>query len=341
MGSQTTPPKYGFETEGLELVNRFPDQVKGRIFLITGPSAGGIGGETATSLAAGRPAMLILLGRSQSRVQPIIDAITSTSPSTAVKFVQVDLSVLSSVRAAAATILSDTDIPHIDVLINNAAIMASPLARTPEGFESQFASGYLGHFVLTNLLLPKILAAGTGTAAPGGGRRIVNVSSVGNRMHPVRWADPNWTEPGAYDPWDAYGQTKTANILFTIALNRRLADAGYAPEKVKAYSLHPGSIPSNLQVHLNRAPELREDAVRKTFRGGPNPIKSWKTLQQGCATTLRAALDPGLPGEEGMWLVDAELSTDPTWIESWSLDEGDAERLWELSEGLVGEKFEL
>ncbi|KAB5535196.1 short-chain dehydrogenase [Coniochaeta sp. 2T2.1] len=340
MGSQTTSPKYGFETEGLELVNRFSDQVKDRIFLITGPSAGGIGGETATSLAAGHPAMLILLGRSQSRVQPVIDAITSTSPSTTVKFVQVDLSVLPSVRAAAATILSDPEIPRIDVLINNAAIMASPLARTPEGFESQFASGHLGHFVLTNLLLlPKILAAGT--AAPGGGRRIINVSSVGNRMHPVRWADPNWTEPGSYDPWDAYGQTKTANILFTIALNRRLADAGHTPEEVKAYALHPGSIPSNLQVHLNRAPELREVAVRKTFRGGPNPIKSRKTLQQGCATTLRAALDPGLPGEEGMWLVDAELSTDPTWVESWSLDKGDAERLWELSEGLVGEKFGL
>jgi NAD(P)-dependent dehydrogenase (short-subunit alcohol dehydrogenase family) len=211
--------------------------------------------------------------------------------------------------------------------------MASPFQRTAEGFEMQFASGYLGHFVLTNRLMPKILAG----TAPG---RIVNVSSVGNRICSIRWADPNWTEEGAYDPWDAYGQTKTANILFTVALNRRLADRGYAPEKIKAYALHPGSVSTNLQVHV-MSPESVAAALRKTFHGQPSAIKSQKTLQQGCATTLRAALDPELTKQEGLWLVDAEISTDPTWIEGWSLDKDDAERLWRLSEELVGEKFEF
>ncbi|OIW28408.1 NAD(P)-binding protein [Coniochaeta ligniaria NRRL 30616] len=335
MASQTTTPKYGPETTGLELVHQFPDEVKGRIFLITGPSHGGIGGETATSIAAGQPAVLILLGRSKARAQPVLDAIASASPSTLIKFIEVDLSLLSSVRAAAATILSDPEIPHIDVVINNAAIMASPFQRTAEGFEMQFASGHLGHFVLTNSLMPKILA---GTAPV----RIVNVSSVGNRICTVRWADPNWTEEGAYDPWDAYGQTKTANVLFTVALNKRLAAKGYPADKIKAYALHPGSIATNLQVHVVQAgAESMAAAIEKTFHGEPNPIPGVKTLQQGCATTLRAALDPGLTEQEGVWLVDAEISTDPTWIESWSLDEGDAERLWKLSEELVGERFEL
>ncbi|KAH8911423.1 NAD(P)-binding protein [Coniochaeta sp. PMI_546] len=333
MGSKTTTPKYGPDTNGLELVHQFSDQVKGRIFLITGPSNGGIGGETAISIAAGQPAILILLGRSKSRAQPVLDAVAAKSPSTLVKFVEVDLSLLSSVRAAAATILSDPDIPHIDVVINNAAIMASPFQRTAEGFEMQFAAGHLGHFVLTNRLMPKILAG----TAPG---RVVNVSSVGNRICSIRWVDPNWTEEGAYDPWDAYGQTKTANILFTIALNRRLAGKGYPAEKIKAYALHPGSISTNLQVHI-QSPESVASAIKKTFHGQPNPVTRQKTLQQGCATTLRAALDPELTSQDGVWLVDAELSTDPTWIESWSLDEDDAERLWKLSEELVGEKFEL
>jgi NAD(P)-dependent dehydrogenase (short-subunit alcohol dehydrogenase family) len=249
----------------------------------------------------------------------------------------VDLSLLSSVRAAAAAILVDPDIPRIDVVINNAAIMACPSQRTPEGFGMQFASGYLGHVLLTNALMPKILAGG-GTEHPGHGR-IVNVSSSGNRISTVRWEDPNWTEEGAYDPWDAYGQTKTANILFTVALNKRLAERGYPPERVRAYALHPGSVSTNLQAHMV-SPEMVASALEKTFHGEPNPIRRRKTLQQGCATTLRAALDPTLTREEGMWLVDCEISTDPTWLQSWSVDEGDAERLWKLSEELVGEKFE-
>jgi NAD(P)-dependent dehydrogenase (short-subunit alcohol dehydrogenase family) len=335
MGAETTTLEYSDETEGIDLVRHFENQVKGRIFLMTGPSAGGIGAETAISLAAGHPAMLILLGRSRFRAQPVLDTIASASPSTVIKFVEVDLSLMSSVRAAAATILSDPDIPRIDVVVNNAGVMAAPLQHTADGFELQFAAGHLGHFLLTNRLMPKILAAGT-----RGPVRIVNVSSVGNRISTIRWHDPNFTEEGAYDPWDGYGQAKTANILFTVALNRRLAAGGYPPDKAKSYALYPGSIATNLQVHMD-TPEKVARAVEKTFHGKPRPIARRKTLQQGCATTLRAALDPDLAREDGVWLVDTQLSTDPTWIESWSLDVGDAERLWRLSEELVGERFEF
>ncbi|KAJ9155041.1 NAD(P)-binding protein [Pleurostoma richardsiae] len=322
-------PKFGYETEGLEIVRSFPEQVKGRIFLITGPSPGGIGAETALSLAAGSPAALLLLGRSRTKCQPVIDSIRAKDPSILVKFVEVDLASLASVRAAADAILADPEIPRIDVVINNAGVMWCPLSRTPEGFELQLASCHLGHFVLTNRLMPKVLAAGPVA-------RIVNVSSSGNKMGPVRWDDPNFLREGSYTPLAGYGQAKTANILFTVALNARLARGG-GGRGARAYALHPGSIPSGLQKFST--PELVAEAVRMVVPGGKMPSR-WKTLQQGCSTTLRAALDPALEGEEGVFLEDCNLFTDPATLDPRALDPVDAERLWKMSEDLVGEKFE-
>jgi NAD(P)-dependent dehydrogenase (short-subunit alcohol dehydrogenase family) len=210
--------------------------------------------------------------------------------------------------------------------------MACPFALTPEGFESQLAADHLGHFVLTNRLLPKLL---NGTEPV----RIVNVSSCGNRAGPIRWTDPNFSQPDSYEPWEAYGQAKTSNVLFTVALNKKLARK-YPDRDIRSYALHPGYISTNLQKH-SYLPGWAETSVQKMFKGEPSPITKQKSLQQGCATALRAALDPGLSKEEGVWLVDCELSTDPTWIEPYALDEADAERHWGWSEELVGEKFEI
>lgn len=200
--------------------------------------------------------------------------------------------------------------------------MASPFSLTPEGFESQLASDHLGHFVLTNHLMPKILKA---TTLPSSSPvRIVNVSSIGNRVAGIRWTDPNFAEPNSYGEWEAYGQAKTANVLFTIALNARFARAGYRPEKIRAYALHPGSIATGLQKYVT--PELAAEGAIKVF--GSTDVLSYKrkTLQEGCATTLRAALDPGLVQEEGVYLKDCQLTTDENFISPWASNEADAER---------------
>ncbi|KAJ9655065.1 hypothetical protein H2198_006006 [Neophaeococcomyces mojaviensis] len=193
---------FGFDTEGKEVVEAFIDQVHGRTFLITGPTPSSIGAYTALALAQGQPSTLILLGRSSTTIQPLIDQIAHTSPNTRTLFFPLDLSSLTSVRSAAATILSHPSIPCIDVVINNAGIMAAPYTRTEDGFESQFALNHLGHFFLTNLLMPKVLA--------GEGMRVVNVSSYQNVFCDVL-PDPGFEEGRTYNAFKATG--RRAEIL--------------------------------------------------------------------------------------------------------------------------------
>lgn len=285
----------------------------------------GIGAETAISLAHGAPAILILLGRSLQKIEPVITAVQSINPSIRIKFVEADLASLASVRAAARSILDDPEIGHIDVVINNAAVMFCPYEKTVDSFELQFASGHLGHFVLTNRLMPRILAAGPGS-------RVVNISSSGTKLGDINWEDPNFLMEGSYTPLRGYGQAKTANILFSVALNKRLAAGG-----TRSYALHPGSVATGLQRHLDK--EIA-DAASAIVLGDSSARTQRKTLQQGCSTTLRAALDPDLPSQEGVFLADCELVTESFWLAPWSTDPQNAERLWRLSEELVGEKFE-
>ncbi|ETS82370.1 hypothetical protein PFICI_04246 [Pestalotiopsis fici W106-1] len=328
--------KYDKTTEGLTLVHDFAQEVKGKIFLLTGPSKGGIGAETVVTLAYGGPAMIILLGRSLSKIQPIIDSIKEINPDIKVKFVEIDLSSLRSTREAAQKILDDEEISHVNVVINNAAVMGPPWQQTEDGFELQLAAGHLGHFVLTNSIMPKILAAGAGA-------RIVNVSSSGHRYNPFRFFDPNYTIPGSYNGFAAYGSVKTANILFSVALNRRLT-----PRGIHAYAIHPGSISTNLQEYMKvygaEEAAIMEDGCWRVLGmslATHRATGGWKTLAQGCATTLRAALDPDLVKEEGVYLEDNNLTTDTRLIKEWATDAELAEQCWKLSEDLVGQKFEI
>lgn len=228
--------------------------------------------------------------------------------------------------------------------------MACPYRLTPDGIESQLAANYLGHFLLTNLLMPKILtaAANPSSSIQGQGEatktqtRIVNVSSVANRAapppHGIRFFDPNYTQnPQEYTPVSAYGQSKTAAILFTIALNKRFANLGV---NIRSWSLNPGSIVTSLGQYMT--PQIRQNALKDVFGEDTVEFPERKTLQQGCATTLRAALDPSLGLEEeddGVYLNDCQITKDPYWVAGWSLDKDSAEKLWAVSEELVGEKF--
>ncbi|KAK9773548.1 hypothetical protein AB5N19_11023 [Seiridium cardinale] len=328
--------KYDAYTEGLSLVHYFADKVKGRTFLLTGPSKGGIGAETVISLAHGAPAIIILLGRSLDKIQPTIDSIKEINDTIKVKFVKVDLASLSSTRTAAETILADDEIVHIDVVIDNAAVMACAYQKTEDGFELQLAANYLGHFVLTNTIIPKILAAG-----PGG--RIVIVSSSGHRYNPFRSFDPNSDIPGSYGEFAAYGSSKSAMILYAVALNQRLASRG-----VHAYGLHPGSISTNLQDHVKAlgpaAMDIMDDGSWRVMGMSIAKFRATsptKTLQQGCATTLRAALDPHLVEEDGVYLEDSNLVTDTRLIKEWASDPELAEKCWKLSEEMVRQKFDF
>lgn len=280
--------------------------------------------------------MIILVGRSRAKAQPTIDAIKGVDANIEVKFVEAELSSLKSVRAAAQAILNDPEITKIDVVINNAAVMASPQMQTEDKLDYQLGINHLSHFVLTNKIMPKILAAGPGS-------RIVNVTSSGHRFTGIRFQDPNFTEPASYKEFASYGQAKTANILYAVELNRRLASRG-----VRAYAPTPGSVPTNLQSYVNglgdKAMELYEEAawkingtsIAETFARDPR-----KTLQQGSASLIRAAIDPDLVNEEGVFIDDANLTTDPNTIKSWATDPELAEKCWKLSEELVGEKFDI
>lgn len=249
--------------------------------MITGPSVGSLGGEAAYSLSLGRPKTLLLAGRSLSKVQPIIDRIHGTNPSVIVNFIQLALDDLTSVRAAAAAIIA-LEIP-IDVIINNAGIMFCPFVLTPQGIERQFGTNHIGHFLLTNLLLPAI--------CPGG--RVVNVSSSGHWFSGIRFTDPNFTR--GYDSLNAYGQSKTANILHALSLAERLRD-----KNITALSLHPGSISTGLEVYVT--PETIAPAIARVKEDWPEIFvkhsfeRERKTLEQGCSTTIVAALDPALDG---------------------------------------------
>ena len=190
---------FGHSTAGAQVVEHFKDKVKDKIskitlshqrlarptcvvVLITGPSDGGIGAETAFSLAAASPACILLAGRSLSKVQPVIDRIKGAYPDVETQFISLDLSSQHSVREAAGRI--NESVRAIDILINNAGIMACPFAKTADGIESQFGTNFIGHFLLTNLIMERLVARQ--------GARIVNVSSSAHRMSDVQLDDLNF-----------------------------------------------------------------------------------------------------------------------------------------------------
>jgi NAD(P)-dependent dehydrogenase (short-subunit alcohol dehydrogenase family) len=323
--------------------------------LITGPSQGGIGAATAVALAAGSPVLLLLTGRSESKVTPAILEIHTKYPNVNVQFIHCDLASQVSVRSACVEISNLLNGRALDILICNAAIMACPYSLTPEGIESQFGTNHIGHFLLVNLLLPQVFKADN--------PRVVMVSSSVHLGGVVRFEDWNFDGDGekgmgkVYNAWDGYGQSKLGNILFAKSLARIMEKRGAG----KAFSLHPGcrssflvvsevivadlkiAIKSGLQVHMLAAngallaEGLAKAIAAEAKHGRVFKREAPKTLDQGCATTLVAALDPSIDSMNGAYLVNGDVAEH-------ALDEGsvtinDQDRLWTLSEQLVGEDF--
>lgn len=212
------------DSTGSEVAAAFSGNIANKVVLITGCSPNGLGATAAQIIAVHKPSLLILGGRTQSLIEETEKTIMSMNPSVKIRLLIFDLSSLESVREAAAEVKAYEE--SIDVIINNAGIMASPFEKTVDGLESQFATNHLGPFLFTNLAMENV------TKSSGG--RIINISSEGYRLGGIRYEDPNF-ETGSYDRWQSYGQSKTANILFSEALAERLG-----PRGIFSYSVNVG-----------------------------------------------------------------------------------------------------
>lgn len=329
---------FNSHTSAEEVCNAFSAQIKGKTFLITGTSAQGMGAKYAQVLARHEPAQLLLVARSQANVDPVLAAIHQKHPHVDARFVACELSDQASVRQAAASLLDDTSVGPIHVVINNAGVMAiRDYTVDPHGHELQLSTNHLGHFLLTNLLLPKILAAAGG----GAGARIVNITSHGHRISPFRFDDPDFLHRDdggahAYDPWTGYGQAKTANILFSTELSRRLA-----PRGVRSFAVHPGLIlTTGLADHLDFAaevPAITAVAERNNPGGAWRVAGHAKDESQGCASALVAALDPAWAELAAVYVQDCQAA-EP---EPYAVDADNARQLWAYSEGAVGQTFDV
>ncbi|KAF5637747.1 NAD(P)-binding protein [Fusarium sp. NRRL 52700] len=320
--------QFGAVTTGQEVVAALPERVKDKTFLITGPSPNGIGSATAYALATESPRTIILLARSKTKYQPIIDNIHDINPLVNVKFVETDLACMTSVRKTAETILADEDITTIDALFNNAGVIDNDLVRTQDGFESQFAINHLSHFLLTNMLMPRLLTS----TSP----RIVNISSLGHKYYEPTFEDPHFNnvDPESYNPAEAYAQSKGAQILFSVALTQR-----YAQKGLRSFAVHPGNMDSGMYNHMK--PEVLMDmAQRITGRSLEDATEALtKTSEGGCATGLTAALAPDLP--DGVFMNDCQVTKDPEFVAAWAQDAGKAEVCWKVSEEAVGQRFAI
>jgi NAD(P)-dependent dehydrogenase (short-subunit alcohol dehydrogenase family) len=299
--------------------------LRGKTAIVTGASSG-LGVETARALAVAG-AEVILPVRNLEKGAAIAADICATTGNQAVSVVALDLADFASIRRCTAEFLA-TDRP-LHLLINNAAIMACPLTRTAQGYEAQFATNHLGHFLFTCRLISALKA--------GAPSRVVCLSSIGHRLSPVVFDDIHF-ERRDYDKWQAYGQAKTANALFAVELNRRLQASG-----ITANAVHPGGIMTGLQKHLTREEMIASGWMDEA--GKLHPI--FKNIEQGAATAVWAATAPELAGRGGLYLEDcnegipAVPEKRTSGFYPHALDPEAAARLWQMSEAMVGEKFNV
>jgi NAD(P)-dependent dehydrogenase (short-subunit alcohol dehydrogenase family) len=304
--------------------------LKGKRFLVTGVSSG-LGVETARALAAHGAHVVGAardLGKAETATAPVRKAAAAGGGS--FELVTLDLANLKSVRACAAALVAKGQ--PFDVVISNAGVMATPFGRTADGFETQFGTNHLGHFVLVNRIAPLIRG------------RLVNLASAGHRFSNVDLADPNF-ERTTYDPFVAYGRSKTANILFAVAFDQRHRKRG-----VRATALHPGGIDTDLTRHMGREQTLAfVDQMNQQLAAAGQPLFQFKTVPQGAATSVWAAV-VAAPDEiggrycenchVGQILPDnVTLSVASEGVRGYALDPSNAQALWKKSEELVQETF--
>ncbi|SOD64731.1 NAD(P)-dependent dehydrogenase, short-chain alcohol dehydrogenase family [Streptomyces zhaozhouensis] len=310
MTATTTPQRkidsgFGARTTAAEVLRGI--DLTGTLALVTGGYSG-LGLETTRALV-GAGARVLVAGRRPEEARRVLGGLDR------VEIAELDLADLDSVARFADTFLASGR--ALPLVINNAGIMAAPETRVGPGWEAQFATNHLGHFALVNRIWPAIARAG--------GARVVSVSSVGHHHSPIRWHDPHFAE--GYDKWKAYGQAKTANVLFAGWLDRLGRASG-----VRAFSLHPGGILTPLQRHMELA-EMVEYGWVDAEGNALNP--DFKSPEQGAATQVWAATSPALDGLGGAYCEDCDIA-DAEQVREYALDPEQAERLWSLSAELTG-----
>jgi NAD(P)-dependent dehydrogenase (short-subunit alcohol dehydrogenase family) len=307
---------YGMRTEAREALGG--RDLTGKVAIVTGGYSG-LGLETTKALA-GAGAIVIVPARTPDKAAAALKDIAN------VEQAALDLADPASIDAFAGGFLSRTK--TLDILINNAAIMASPLMRDARGYEAQFATNHLGHFQLTARLWPALKAAG--------GARVVSLSSIGHRICPPDLDDPSF-ERTEYNKWAAYGRAKSANALFAIGLDKR-----GEPHNVRAFAVHPGGIMTDLQRFM---PEEEKRAMGWIDADG-NVDPRFKTPAQGAATSVWCAANAQLEGKGGVYCEDCDIARPVpaddkgfSGVRPWAIDPVLAARLWELSERMTGVRF--
>lgn len=286
----------------------------GKLAVVTGGYSG-LGLETTRALTRAG-ARVVVPARRRATAEEALAGLDG------VEVDELDLGDLESVRGFAERFLASGR--TIDFMIDNAGIMACPETRVGPGWEAQFATNHLGHFALVNRLWPAI---------EPGGARVVSVSSRGHHFSGIRWDDVHWTH--GYDKWEAYGQAKTANVLFAVHLDRLAADRG-----VRAFALHPGGIITPLQRHLPKEEMVQRGWIDE--QGNVLNPEGFKSPAQGAATQVWAATSPQLDGMGGVYLEDCDIAEpavdgeERSGVKGWATDPEQAARLWTLSAELTG-----
>jgi NAD(P)-dependent dehydrogenase (short-subunit alcohol dehydrogenase family) len=306
--------------------------LKGKRILITGVSAG-LGVETARALAA-HGAQVVGAARNLAKAEAATAQVRKDAAAHGGSFelIALDLASLASVRACADKLLTMGE--PFDVVIANAGVMATPFGHTADGFETQFGTNHLGHFVLMNRIAPLLRTGG----------RLINLSSSGHRYSNVDLDDPNF-ERTPYDPFVAYGRSKTANILFAVAFDKRHRERG-----VRAAAVHPGGIQTELGRYLepDRLQQMVEQINQQLAAEGAGPFQL-KTIPQGAATSVWAGVVAPADEIGGRYcenchvakIVAGDVPITPIseGVRAYALDPNAAEALWKKSEELVGERF--
>jgi NAD(P)-dependent dehydrogenase (short-subunit alcohol dehydrogenase family) len=306
--------------------------LKGKRILVTGVSAG-IGVETARSLAA-HGAQVVGAARDLTKAEAATAQVRKDAAAGGGGFelIALDLADLKSVRACADELLAKGG--RFDVIIANAGVMATPFGHTTDGFETQFGTNHLGHFVLVNRI----------ASLMGSGSRLINLASSGHRFANVDLEDPNF-EHTPYEPFVAYGRSKTANILFAVAFDQRHRERG-----IRAAAVHPGGIQTELARHMDPShmeamiKQINEQAVAE----GKGPFQ-FKTIPQGAATSVWAGVVAPADEIAGRYCENCHASDVVPdnvtlgmlneGVRAYALDQKNAEALWKKSEEMVGESF--